>query len=51
MNNSILTLTYAPQMIFIRDKVALIRRYTGGGTVVVDENTGEKRAKMGQFRG
>jgi hypothetical protein len=27
---------------FVRDKVSLIRRYTGGGTVVVDENTGKK---------
>lgn len=24
-----------------RDEVTLIRRYTGGGTVVVDENTGK----------
>ena len=29
-------------MVFIRDKVSLIRRYTGGGTVVVDENTGKQ---------
>jgi hypothetical protein len=28
---------------FVRDKVSLIRRYTGGGTVVVDENTGKKK--------
>lgn len=28
-----------------RDKVSLIRRYTGGGTVVVDENTGNTLEK------
>ena len=27
-----------------RDKVSLVRRYTGGGTVVVDENTSTYRS-------
>ena len=36
-------LTIPPHQNF-RDSVAIIRRYTGGGTVVVDENTGTMTA-------